>query len=86
MRITTHIMGFEEFREAYEDFKAYWEKRVDSVLWRPVGNWGGETWGLEESLARAGFHVPEHAAPTERYPCNSIFIHFKLQHNGMYAP
>jgi len=86
MQITTHIMGFEEFREAYEDFKAYWEKRVDSVLWRPVGNWGGETWGLEESLARAGFHVPEHAVPAKRYPCNSIFIHFKLQHNGMYAP
>lgn len=86
MQITTHIMGFDEFREAFDDFKAYWEKRVDKVLWRPVGNWGGETWGLEESLARAGFHIPEHSVPTERYPCNSIFMHFKLQHNGMYAP
>ncbi len=86
MRISTHIMGFEEFREAFQDFEAYWKERVDQVIWRPVGNWGGETWGLEQNLASAGFHVPEEQIPERRVPCNSIFMHFKLQHNGLYAP
>jgi ubiquinone/menaquinone biosynthesis C-methylase UbiE/MoaA/NifB/PqqE/SkfB family radical SAM enzyme len=86
MRITTHILGFEEFREAFEGFRTHWEGKVDEVNWRPVGNWGGETWGLEESLARAGFHIPEQQRPARRVPCNSIFMHFKLQHDGRYAP
>lgn len=86
MRITTHIMGFEEFREPYKAFEAYWRDRVDQVIWRPVGNWGGDTWGLEENLARVGFTVPEIQRPTRRTPCNSIFMHFKIQHDGRYAP
>jgi len=86
MRITTHILGFEEFRKAFEGFRAHWEGKVDEVNWRPIGNWGGETWGLEESLARAGFHVPEQQRSARRVPCNSIFMHFKLQHDGRYAP
>jgi MoaA/NifB/PqqE/SkfB family radical SAM enzyme len=86
MRITTHIMGFEEFRENFAAFEAYWKDKVDQVIWRPVGNWGGETWGLEGNLAKAGFSVPESAKPDRRTPCNSIFMHFKLQHDGRYAP
>jgi MoaA/NifB/PqqE/SkfB family radical SAM enzyme len=86
MVITTHIMGFEEFKEPYEEFKAYWEKRVNLVYWREVGNWGGETWGLEQKLAEAGFNVPESRVRARRMPCSSIFMHFKLQHDGRYAP
>jgi MoaA/NifB/PqqE/SkfB family radical SAM enzyme len=86
MLITTHIMGFEEFKESYQDFKAYWEKRVNLVYWREVGNWGGETWGLETKLAEAGFHIPKSRERTRRMPCSSIFMHFKLQHDGRYAP
>ncbi|WFU18956.1 radical SAM/SPASM domain-containing protein [Bradyrhizobium sp. CB3481] len=86
MLITTHIMGFEEFRQSYEEFKAYWEKRVNLVYWREVGNWGGETWGLEEKLAEGGFTVPRAAQKFPRVPCTSIFMHFKLQHDGRYAP
>lgn len=86
MKITTHIMGFEQFREKFKEFEAYWKDRVDAVIWRPVGNWGGGTWGLEDNLAKAGFVVPETQLPPDRYPCNSIFMHFKLQHDGRYAP
>ena len=84
--ITTHIMGFEEFREAYKDFEAYWKDKVDLVYWRPVSNWGGEAWGLSESLASAGFTLPPEEKTPERYPCTSIFMHFKVQHDGRYAP
>ena len=86
MLITTHIMGFEEFRSAYEEFKTYWEKRVNLVYWREVGNWGGETWGLEEKLKEAGFTLPDAKEKLPRVPCTSIFMHFKLQHDGRYAP
>ena len=86
MRITTHIMGFEQFRESFKAFEDYWRDKVDQVIWRPVGNWGGETWGLEANLAKAGFSVPAAAAPDKRTPCNSIFMHFKMQHDGRYAP
>jgi pyruvate-formate lyase-activating enzyme len=86
MRITTHIMGFEEFRSGFESFREQWKDKVDDVIFRPVGNWGGETWGLEQQLAKGGFHIPEHQVPTKRLPCNSIFMHFKLQHDGRYAP
>ncbi len=86
MLITTHIMGFEEFRSAYEEFKAYWERRVNLVYWREVGNWGGGTWGLQEKLQEAGFSLPEARQSITRVPCSSIFMHFKLQHDGRYAP
>tara|TARA_Y100000588_G_scaffold333173_1_gene371910 strand:+ start:880 stop:2034 length:1155 start_codon:yes stop_codon:yes gene_type:complete len=86
MRITTHIMGFEEFRSGFESFREHWEEKVDAVIFRPVGNWGGETWGLETQLAKGGFHIPEAQVPSMRLPCNSIFMHFKLQHDGRYAP
>lgn len=86
MRITTHIMGFEEFRPGFESFREHWEDKVDAVIFRPVGNWGGDAWGLEEQLAKGGFNVPAHQVPAKRSPCNSIFMHFKLQHDGRYAP
>jgi MoaA/NifB/PqqE/SkfB family radical SAM enzyme len=86
MHISTHILGFEEFRAAFAGFKSYWEGKVDEVIWRPVGNWGGDTWGLEKNLATAGFTVPQYQVPVRRTPCNSIFMHFKLQHDGRYAP
>jgi MoaA/NifB/PqqE/SkfB family radical SAM enzyme len=86
MKITTHILGFEEFREKFETFRAFWQTKVDEVNWRPINNWGGETWGLETNLAKAGFHVPPMQMPKKRVPCNSIFMHFKLQHDGRYAP
>jgi MoaA/NifB/PqqE/SkfB family radical SAM enzyme len=86
MLITTHIMGFEEFRQPYEEFKSYWEKRVNLVYWREVGNWGGDTWGLEQKLAEAGFTLPAVAQKSARVPCTSIFMSFKLQHDGRYAP
>lgn len=86
MKITTHIMGFDEFREPFIEFKKFWKDKVDDVIWRPVGNWGGETWGLEENLNKAGFRLSEFKIPKERYPCNSIFMHFKMQHDGRYAP
>jgi MoaA/NifB/PqqE/SkfB family radical SAM enzyme len=86
MKISTHILGFEQFRESFKIFEAYWKDKVDSVNWRPVGNWGGETWGLEKNLAKAGFTVPEVERNPRRTPCNSIFMHFKLQHDGRYAP
>lgn len=86
MKILTHIMGFDAFKDKYPDFEAYWKNKVDNVRLRPVGNWGGGSWGLEENLSKAGFTIPDVQIPKERYPCTSIFMHFKLQHDGRYAP
>lgn len=85
MKITTHIMAFEGKRDDFERFKDYWEPKVDFVQWRTVANWGGDHWGLDKQLAEAGF-VPEHKTPAVRYPCFSIFHHFKVDHDGNYYP
>jgi len=85
MIITTHIMAFEGRRADFEKFRDHWKDKVDGVQWRTVANWGGDNWGLEKQLAAEGF-VPEHKTPANRYPCFSIFHHFKLQWYGTYHP
>jgi MoaA/NifB/PqqE/SkfB family radical SAM enzyme len=85
MVITTHIMGFQGKEADFETFKAYWEDKLDFVQWRTVTNWGGDNWGLEDRLARAGF-VAAHRTPEKRYPCLSILHHFKMQWDGRYYP
>ena len=84
MKITTHIMAFEEFREDFEVFKAHWEKKVDEVIFRPVVNWGGEPWNLFKRLAEAGY-TPIKGPERPRGPCNSIFMHMELSANGCYV-
>lgn len=86
MRITTHIMAFDQFKDNFEAFRAQWTGKVDDVLFRPVGNWGGDSWGLRKNLEAAGFTAPLQQGRAKRSPCNSIFMHFKLQHDGRYAP
>jgi MoaA/NifB/PqqE/SkfB family radical SAM enzyme len=88
MMITTHVMEFIEIGEENEAFLEHWRGRLrgtDRADLRRVGNWGGEVWGLTEQLKAAGF-TPKFSAPAKRYPCNSIFMHFKMQHDGRYAP
>jgi hypothetical protein len=85
MLITTHIMGFKGKEQDYERFKEAWQGKVDSVIWRSVGNWGSDDLGLMQRLAAKGF-VPAHQAPARRVPCTSIFMHFKLQFDGHYYP
>ena len=90
-KITTHIMKFQETEKFFNQFKREKEALInrklgDDIILRPVGNWGGETWGLDENLAKAGFSYEQKKIPKNRYPCTSIFMHFKLQHTGLYAP
>lgn len=85
MRISTHIMHFKGVEEDFERFKSYWEKKVDTVVLRRVGNWGSDDLGLMKRLAVNGF-VPAHQTPAERFPCTSIFMSFKLQYTGEYYP
>lgn len=85
MVITTHIMAFEGREAAFEKFKEYWDQKLDFVQWRRVANWGGDVWGLDKQMAAAGF-VPAHKTPEQRYPCFSIFHHFKLNWDGYYYP
>jgi MoaA/NifB/PqqE/SkfB family radical SAM enzyme len=85
MKIQTHIMHFEGIEEDYAKFEEYWKNKVDNVLLRPVSNWGATDLGLRENMAKEGF-VPAHQVPDERYPCASIFMHFKLGHDGYYYP
>ena len=85
MKIQTHIMAIDEFKDDFESFKKTWEDKVDSVTFRPVGNWGGGDWNIKERMAEQGFHIIEEPS-RPRTPCNSIFTHFKLQHDGWYAP
>lgn len=85
--ITTHVMEFEEFEEANRAFKEKWSKKfsgADFADIRRVANWGG-TWGLQEQLESNGF-TPVYRAPATRFPCTSIFMHFKLTPHGFYAP
>ncbi len=83
-KIITHILGFEESKKDFVSFKKYWEKKVDLVYWREFKNWGGQ-WGLEDNLKKAGFEYSD-KIPKKRYPCTSIFMHFKLNPLGFYSP
>jgi len=85
MKITTHIMHFKGVERDFEKFKAYWEPKLDAVVLRRVGNWGSDDLGLMKRLAGKGF-VSAHETPSKRFPCNSIFMHFKLQYDGNYFP
>jgi radical SAM protein with 4Fe4S-binding SPASM domain len=86
MKITTHIMHFRGVEQDFEKFKAYWQGKVDGVVLRSVGNWGGsDTLNLTQKLESLGY-VSAHTTPENRYPCNSIFTHFILQPDGHYMP
>jgi len=85
MKVTTHIMGFKGKESAFDEFKRQWEGKVDAVVWRRVSNWGSDDIGLEAQLAQAGF-VSAHETPLRRFPCTSIFMHFKLNPEGQYFP
>ncbi|MBI5740644.1 MAG: radical SAM protein [Nitrospirae bacterium] len=85
MQILTHIMGFENQRELYETFKQRWDGIVDVVSFRSVGNWGDEGLGLKKRLEESGF-VAIYKKPERRFPCTSVFMHFKLAPDGHYYP
>lgn len=88
MVINTHVMDFKETDEANKAFLDKWNRRLtggDSAVLRRVANWGGGEWGINDQLISKGF-TPKFEAAQERYPCASIFTHFKLQHDGRYAP
>lgn len=85
MKVTTHIMGFKGKEDDFEEFKKQWDGKVDAVHWRRVSNWGSDDLGLEAQLAREGF-VSAHDTPKKRFPCTSIFMHFKLNPEGQYFP
>lgn len=85
MKITTHIMHFKGVEDDFETFKEYWDGKVDTVYLRRVGNWGSDDLQLMKSLSDKGF-VSAHNTPKDRYPCTSIFMHFKLQYTGEYFP
>jgi len=85
MKITTHIMHFKGVEEDFEKFKAYWVDKLDGVVLRRVGNWGSDELGLMRRLAGKGF-ISAYETPKERFPCTSIFMHFKLQFDGHYYP
>lgn len=85
IHISTHIMAFQGREADFEKFREYWQDKVDFIQWRNVCNWGGDNWGLEKRMREAGF-VPTYQVPERRYPCFSIFHHFKLQWDGLYYP
>jgi len=86
MKITTHIMHFKGVEDRFEQFKAQWQDKLDGVVLRRVGNWGGaDELSLTRKLEELGF-VSAHETPAQRYPCNSIFMHFQLQPDGHYMP
>ncbi|MBI2190651.1 MAG: radical SAM protein [Planctomycetes bacterium] len=84
-KIYTHIMHFRGVEEDFEKFKAYWQDKLDSVSLRRVGNWGSDELGLMRRLEEKGFRSA-HETPRDRYPCTSIFMHFKLNYTGHYYP
>jgi pyruvate-formate lyase-activating enzyme len=85
MKITTHIMHFKGVEEDFAKFKEYWQDKLDGVVLRPVSNWGSDELKLMQQLEDKGF-VAAHETPKERFPCTSIFMHFKLQYDGLYYP
>jgi MoaA/NifB/PqqE/SkfB family radical SAM enzyme len=85
MKITTHIMGFKGKEADFDNFKKYWIKRVDDVIWRRVSNWGSDDLGLSKTLKQSGFES-DYVTPPNRVPCTSIFMHFKLNFDGNYFP
>lgn len=85
MKITTHIMAFKEFEADFEIFKQHWLHRLDGINFRKISNWGSDDYGLEQQLTEAGYNRI-HSAPAQRFPCTSIFSHFKLSVEGDYYP
>ena len=85
MKITTHVMAFEGREQAFENFKAYWDPKLDGINFRRVSNWGDDELGILRQMAEAGFK-PIQGVPKRRYPCMSIFSHLKLDHQGDYFP
>lgn len=86
MKITTHIMHFKGVEKDFEKFKDYWEKKIDAVVLRPLGNWGGGGGlNLMQKMENMGY-ATAHQVPTERYPCASIFTHFIHEPDGHYVP
>jgi MoaA/NifB/PqqE/SkfB family radical SAM enzyme len=85
MKILTHIMHFQGVEKDFENFKSHWENKLDSIVLRRVANWGSEEMGLMKNLKKLGF-VPAHQVPESRYPCPSIFYHFKISYDGYYYP
>lgn len=85
MKIYTHIMGFKCLEEKFKDFQTRWQDKVDAINFRQVGNWGSDGLQLKKQLAEKGF-VPVYQPPVKRYPCTSIFMHFKLGPDGYYYP
>ena len=92
-KITAHIMKFDQYVEHFDDF---YNERIqlldpnlgDDIYLRTVGNWGGDAWDLDSNFKKIGLTYETNSVPdeTKRYPCLSIFTHFKLQHTGHYAP
>jgi len=85
MKIITHIMAFANQKQGYRSFRNQWKDKVDSISIRNVGNWGDDSLTLKNQLAQKGF-VPLYQPPSVRYPCASIFSHFKVSYNGFYYP
>lgn len=85
MEITTHIMHFKGVEEDFEHFRKHWSDKLTTAYLRTVSNWGNEQLGLMKQLREKGF-VSAHETPEERYPCTSIFMHFKVQYDGEYYP
>jgi MoaA/NifB/PqqE/SkfB family radical SAM enzyme len=85
MKILTHIMAFGNQVSGFECFKKKWGKKVDCISFRNVGNWGNEGLFLKKRLEEKGF-IPLYKTPEMRYPCTSIFMHFKVGPDGFYYP
>ena len=88
MVITAHVMEFKEIEKENEEFLTRLRPRLnkgDGADLRRVANWGGGVWGLNDQLKSAGF-TPKYTPQEKRVPCISIFMHFKMQHDGRYAP
>lgn len=87
-KILTHVMEFKETKTQNDEFIKEWSgilKGGDFTDIRRVANWGGGVWGITEQLKENGF-TPIYEAPKNRFPCMSIFMHFKISPEGLYAP
>ena len=67
MKVTTHILGFEEFREKFETFRAHWEDKVDQVIWRRVGNLGRRDLGPRSQSRQGGLSHSGNADPGQAH-------------------
>jgi len=85
MQILTHIMAFHNQKDNFELFRKKWEGKVDGISFRAVTNWGEDSLKLKNRLAENGF-LPIYQMPERRYPCTSVFMHFKIAPDGHYYP